>query len=391
MIHREDFYNLAYKESFPVAAVLANNRYLFFATLYNNILYRIDMKNEAKDEMYMPIKDKKKWPFRVITYYEESVFLAPFHEDIFLKYNTKTREFDCLDTKGDDFSFRYGIVVENKWVLLDADRNIIVIFNLEGSHVETTISLPEFDPSGNRDSYVSFKQYGSDLIVFSNHRKYLLIVSIEKGASSWIETKHSFCFGEIEGTDIFYTSCASQLDGIYCYNIETQKTRLVKQLQSEHEADLITYRYWNNKKIGDSIYFLPHECSKILKYNLVADQTEYIYPFAPEHVTKRDYGEMAVYDIIEYKNNLVAVPFFGNTVSIIENDGEIIKSYVFPIEKKILMESAFLNFEKRETVSETYFDIEDYLSYICNTTENKLPNEHQMIGNSLWKHIMEKV
>lgn len=48
------------------------------------------MKNTIRDEMCMPIKCKKKWSYRVITYYEGCVFLTLFHENLFLKYNTKT-------------------------------------------------------------------------------------------------------------------------------------------------------------------------------------------------------------------------------------------------------------------------------------------------------------
>lgn len=71
---------------------------------------------------------------------------------------------------------------------------------------------------------------------------------------------------------------------------------------------------------------------------------------------------------------MIIIPFVGDTVSIIDGHGNIIKSYVFPIKKEFLMETAF--FKIQDTVLETYFDIEDYISYISNTTKDKSSNEY---------------
>lgn len=102
-------------------------------------------------------------------------------------------------------------MIQNKCLLLDAYHNIIVVFNLKVCHVEVMISLPIVDLFGNEDCFVSFEQYGNDLILLSNYRNYLLRVSLESGVSSLLKTEHSFCFWIINGTHIFYISCATEL------------------------------------------------------------------------------------------------------------------------------------------------------------------------------------
>ena len=262
----EKFYNLIKdKYSFPIAATLVEDRYLYFVTYYNNILYKLDLETDEYEEILMPIGNKKEEAFWHIVYFNGKLLFVPYREKFFLEYDIAESEFNiCLeDMMLEKPAFRDCKVAEHYLLLADTLHQNIWVIDLNTMLVVNKISLDAYAKLPG-SSLFWLEVCGRYVYVFGRIGKAVLKVNYLDGKANWINTIHERYYGTHIDNMIYYMPNPEYEPQICGFDLKNGKVKKLCDVDVPRVKGVGVARYWRPKKIGDEIFFLPFEAAEMI-------------------------------------------------------------------------------------------------------------------------------
>ncbi len=369
------------RESFPNAYAISGNK-LYFSTLFDNILYEMNLDNEDLKEYFFPVACNKVPCYRFAISYKDVVLFVPEYEGFFSCL--QSGKIFTIPAKG---HYASGCIKNEELFLLDRSRFCLDVFNLITLKYTDTVVLPTED---NSNYYIEVLLGNEFLYVTSGIDCQILQIDIHSRKIEAVKTDALICHGILENGEIYYTSTRNDLDGIYVFNLNSRKSKRIASIEYDNRNEIKYYRFWNAKKIGEYIYFLPHEESKIIRYDIITKKVDYFAPFDDNYRTLRPDKSNAVYGIVQYKNDVVIIPYFGNLIYVLDYKGNVINAYQFSFsthQRRCALEKK-IEHSKNNILWETTGLLSEYIDCITyRDTARRTDRNLGFVGSKIYKEI----
>ena len=322
------------KEVFPTAAVIVNDRYLYFTVWYNNLLFRLDLETGIQEETIIPFEKELIWPYRKLLLYKDSILLIPQNGARLYSYNIETKKFTTvIDYQTDEkkeMGFRDAVLIGSKIYLLSITRKDVYCVDLETFHAHF-LGLGKY-LKGNIP--ISLKKYGENILVFIKGEPVCLLIKLKSGNVNRIRLKHNICYAEVVNDSLIYTSSIQDLDGIYRFDLKSFQEEKLKDIEYKKLKQIESYRYWNNVQIGEKIFFLPHETDCIVTYDLKSNEVDFIMPLQEGYLLQKMQERKPIIDVLQWADDYILIPYLGNKITVIDSKGYLLKTYELQIHSK---------------------------------------------------------
>jgi len=364
----EKFYNLIEdRYSYPIAATLVDDRYLYFVTCYNNILYKLDLETDEYEEILMPIGNKKAEAFWYVIQYCNKLLFIPYQESFFLEFDMENKQFSLflenyMRDMGVKHLFRDYVLDDNNLVLLDMTYQKIIVIDLNTKMVINEISLDKY-ATIVKSSFFGMKLKGKDLYVFGKMDKKILKVNYINGKINVIRTCHEIYYAECDGDNIFYMPHPEYEPQIFCLNIKTGKTKCLGNVEVQKSKGVAHTRYWRPTKIGDEIVFLAYESMEVVVYSMEDKTLNIVKPYMEKYKSYHLNYHRALSEIIKYKEGFIVIPLSGNTIFLLDSAKGVKKEYRFMISDEIV-QNMILGYEGTNEIYEGVAVLEDFIQYV---------------------------
>lgn len=364
----EKFYNLIEdRYSYPIAATLVDDRYLYFVTCYNNILYKLDLETDEYEEILMPVGNKKAEAFWYIVRYDGKLLFVPYQEKFFLEYDMEKMEFsffleDYMQNAGIKHLFRDYVLTENSLILLDMTYQKVVVIDLITKKVTTEIGLDKY-ATIVKSSFFGMKLKGSYLYIFGKMDKKILKVNYVDGRINVIKTCHEIYYAECDGDNIYYMPHPEYEPQIFCLNMKTGKTKCLGTVEVSKSKGVAHTRYWRVNKIDNEIIFLAYEAVELVVYNIKDKMSNIVVPYGEKYKSYQSNYDRALSEVIKYKDGFLIIPLCGNTIYKMDFEKKIQKEYKFLISDEI-MQNFVLGCEGVNEIYEGVAKLEDFIEYV---------------------------
>ncbi len=345
-------------ESFPHAYCVSGEK-IYFSTLFNNLLYEMDLKTLEYKEYCIPYVRNTKFGYRQAVKYENRIILIPERGNYFTIF--ERGNFSTIISKG---NYSDSCIKQELLYLLDRRRSCIDIFNMTTCCYVGEYSLPS---NTDVDSYYTDIILDNELLyVLQTGKKQLIVINLDTDALELIQTDAIICYGVLFEGKIYYTSTKIDIDGIYAFDIENRISEKLVNIDYKDKKAIEYYRFWNPKLIDGYIFFCPHEESAIISYCIADNTVNYINAFDSEAMTLRPDNRKAVYGIECFEDKLIIMPYYGNEISILLRQGTSCNSVKFPIDKHMV--SCFNNLFMVEHgyTLEGLLSLEEYIGDVSN-------------------------
>ncbi len=371
------------KTLFPLAACIVKNK-LLFSTLYNNLLIEIDLISGNILERELPVDMCTEFAYRFSIKYLDYVIFIPMYENIFSFFNTKSESFSTIKSIG---HYRDFIMMGDQLLLLDIERPFIDVLNLDNQTYSDSIPLPSLL---NGQYYDSFFILNGDIYVLVYNSSKILKITSGKSGHRWIEANAIISYGVLYQNGLFFSDSTKDEKSVYRFDFNTFMTEKMASIQYNSLCPVQWTRFWSPKRIGKMIYFLPHESNEIIRYDIESNNISYIVPFSKEHKSLRPNEYSAVYDILSFQENLIVIPYYGNTISVINPQGEIIRSYSIPLTDKQIAYGFYEIIQKNSIVYEDLIDLHDFidcLHYEVLPPKGSCEVNYESIGEKIYRNL----
>lgn len=369
------------RESFPHAFSVLGNK-LYFSTLFDNILYEMNLDDGRIEEYFFPSSCNRSHCYRFSVIYDDTVWFIPEYEEFFVLL--QGGKISTIPSRG---HYASGCIMEEELFLLDRGRFCIDVVDLRAREYKSAISLPAGKDS---DYYINIFLGNDCLYVTCGTDCRLLRIDSISRQCEWIKTDALICYGIMVDGEIVYTSTKNDLDGIYAFNINDGKSRRIVAIEYENKNVIQYYRFWNTTRLGKYIYFLPHEESTIIRYDVIKKVVKYFSPVGNNYRTLRPDGSNSIYGITCFKNKVLLIPYYGNQIVALDYDGNFIDSYHFLISNEKIR-----TLMKREMKSKTngilhegLWSLRNYIGFIsCECQSISRIDNRSRIGGEIYERI----
>ncbi len=377
-------YNLGERISFPHAFVVLDGK-LYFTTVFNNLLYEVDLKNYAFKEYCLPRSEKRIPAYRQAVAYQNKVIFVPEYEDFFVVF--EEGDYHTVISKG---NYASCVAKNEKLFLLDRGRSCVDVFDMEACNYEGEYALA--NPEHIADLYIDLVLDKDSLYATSGVERRITKIDLLSGGIEHISTDAIICHGALEDGRLYYTATKEDLDGIYCFDFKRGVSEKVANIEYDNKNKVQYYRFWNPKKIGKYICFCPHEESKIIRYNIEMGTVDYISAFDAEYKSLRPDESKAVYGMETFGDVLIVMPYFGDEISIMNMDGSVRKNLRFCVSLDKISEffAKYICDNEVQILSEVFLSIEEYIGVIlCGLDGNELHKANEPVGKIIYEKLGE--
>ena len=344
------------KNSFPSAFSVLGNR-LYFSTIYNNLLYEFDLNTNKHKEYVIPTNNSPIPPlYRKAFVYKEKVFFIPENATHFLII-IDGRLFS-MKSNG---NYSDSALINDRLYLLDRERECVDVLNMNTFCYINTLVLPK--QRGDGANYINLMTDGKTIYVTTDAEKQLYEINLETGYKGWKKTDSIVCYGVPHEGKIYYTATKKDLDGIYSLDVESGCSKKEASIDYDKSIPIHYYRFWNPQKIGEYIFFCPHEESKIIRYSLKTNEVVYIDEFSTGIRSLRPNDHKAVYGIDFFKDKLIVIPYYGDGISILSMEGKVCKMFKTMVGKRQIYDYITTYMEENETnvIDEGILSLDEYI------------------------------
>ncbi len=361
----EKFYNLIEdRYSYPIAATLVDDRYLYFVTCYNNILYKLDLETDEYEEILMPVGNKKAEAFWHIVYYNGKLLFVPYQEEFFLEYNIADGGFNILfeELALEKPLFRDCAVDGNRLILLGMASQQLVVIDLKSKEVINKISLAKYVERPGI-SLFWMKLSGKYAYIFGRIGKAVLKVNYMDGKINLLKTVHEILYGEYFDNSVIYIPNPEYILQICCLDLKTGKVKHLCNAEEIQVKGVAHARYWRPKQYGQELFFLPYEAQDLIIYHMDSASLEKVEMTVGLSKSYQPNFEKAVGSIMSFGDGFIVIPFAGSGILKLNSSKEIEKTYTFKISDNIL-EKHILGREDNIEIREGVVDLEEFIEYV---------------------------
>ena len=298
--------------------------------------------------------------FSGLYYYNGMIWMIPWNAThIYVVYINDLR-YECIPLPKEISNnnvvnqFRKSIIHGKYLWLLPSRFPGIIRIDMEEKNYKIFNGWPtnvRFD----KNKKMNFKMmylYEDNLYLFRDACNMSIRLSIHSGKMFEWKEGDNVSFGVIWNNKL-YTSPVNEFSPIKIIKFENSP----QQFDEKYLPDILwmnkkhyIYSYWYGEILLNKAIFMPHEAYGVLIMDLDTEQVKIVDVNISDYKTQRKHKNYAVYEVIEYKNNFLLIPYQGNKIVVIDGKGEIKEEYLLETDvwfiNNVLNESEQYNIQK---------------------------------------------
>lgn len=311
--------------------------YLYFTACNANFLFRNRLDGgETEVIAELPCVTYNSMKFSSLIYFENSIWMIPGREDDVIIY-------DMLDQKVSVLSLPYKKEHESGWInfrkavryedyiwLLPCKMPFLIRINMKKRSIRTFAEWPKevhFDKE-EKMNFFSMCTTGKYLYLFRCGCSHNIRVNLKDGSMEILNMDIPKAYGVVTDEKL-YISPISGRTPVHLYDLKEQGKETQYVLPQWVWAQEKFYAFWYAERVGNSVWFLPHEANAVIRMKLEDGSMNFISVGMEDYKTLRTNPEFAVYEAVEQGDGIWLVSYMGNKAIMINEKGATTKTVIF--------------------------------------------------------------
>jgi hypothetical protein len=321
------------------------DEWIYFTSFNSSWLYRLNVESEELEAICLIDNTGNSMKFSGLHYYNGMIWLIPWNAGYIYIYKISDSGIEQLPVpkEGSDYNrlkrFRKSIIQGRYLWLLPFEYPGVVRVDMEDKSYSIYNEWPEgvyFDKA-KKTNFKMMTLYDKDLYLFNDACSMSIRLSTETGKMTRWNEGYNRSFGDIS-RDKLYTAPIKEFDTINIINIGDN--RIVKEISLPDRIWMkqpqYIYCYWYTKAFENKIFYMPHEANGILLMDSDTERIDIINIDISDYMTPREHKNYAVYDILQYKDCYLTIPYQGNKIVLVDGNGASIREYILEADRKYL-------------------------------------------------------
>jgi len=298
---------------------------LYFTSCNSNILYTLNLDTNIIKPISMIPEDSNKMLFSGLYYYQDCIWMLPWNAKNIYIYNIRSQEIERfllpIDVSQHDDKVKYRKPIFNgKYLyLLPMKYPGVIKINLNKKSYEIYSKWPNeiTFPQNRKMNFKMMSFYNQSLYLYNDEVNQSVRISVEDGEMRIWDIGLNKHFGTINNSRL-YIPPVKKYSKLKIYDLNNGKE--IRSISFNNEIWLDNeqyYSYWYTKTIKNKIFFMPHEAQRLIMLDINTEAVSLINIDTTDYTTIRDHKNYAIYEIHEYGENFILIPYQGNLVIII--------------------------------------------------------------------------
>lgn len=377
---------------FYINAACLVNEYIYFTSYNSNWIFKLNIKTNNIEAVHLLLlKDSEMgMKFSGLYYYNDRIWMIPWTSENIYIYNIKNANVEQLPIQNEisEYSkltqFRKSIVQGKYLWLLPCKYPGLIRVDMEEKSYDIYNEWPA-NVSFDESKGMNFKMmtlYNDYLYLFNDACNMSIKMSTKTGEMTPWTAGSNYSYGAVCNNK-FYTAPVREFDPIKIISLEdnhiSKTINLPDTLWMKQQKYL--YCYWYTKTFEDKIFFMPHEANGIIMLDLLTEEINIVNIDISDYKTARVKNNYGVYDVLQYEDDYIIIPFQGNKIVIITGNGIIKEEIILETESRYLNRSAY---------ESSQYNLENFIHEL-KYTDIKRINWKNHLSNQIKKDIGYKI
>lgn len=319
------------------ASVLIDD-YLYFTTCNTNFLLRRCLGSEDTEVVAeLPCKTHTAMKFSSLVYFEGSIWMIPWMEETIIVYdmwNKNIKVFPIPYEFEENNTDKFRKVVKNgKYLwLLPKKTPLLMRIDMKKRSIRLFTEWPK-EVCFSKEQKMNFTSMCATdkyLYLFRYGCSHNVCVNLNDGSMEIWDADISKEFGIVTDEKLLVSPVHSG-SPVRCYGLKELDKETLYDLPQWVWIQETFYAFWYSERVGETVYFLPHEANAVIRMNLVDGSVDCINVKTEDYKTLRQNSEFAAYEAFGLEDRVCITPYMGNKAVVIDEKGVIIKEITFSV------------------------------------------------------------
>lgn len=310
-------------------AATENDGVLYFTACNTNSLYQMDLTSQKIDILKkLPVYTDKIRKFTALVFHDNMIWMIPRGEIFFLIFDLLTERIRKINVPGlieINFGkplFRKPVVCGSIMWLTENFTTYIIKVDMDAFSCEIINTVDwQVGAKKNQINIQNIVESNNQLFCFKNNCYENVSYDLRTGKITILPLKSNKNFGFVTD-DRIYLAPKKYEEEIVILNKDNYEVKKTFSIDDEFKSTPEYYLYWYMKKIGDNVFFLPHEAKAMIIYDEKKDYVKCCRLNNERYRTLAEYQNgVALDDLFCVHNILIGIPYMGNEIFIFDKLG----------------------------------------------------------------------
>lgn len=370
------------------------DEWIYFTTSNSSRLFRLNLITNNLEALHLLRGTKNGVKFSGLYYYKGMIWMIPWYADMFYIYHIENSRVEQLPIPyevseySDSKQFRKPVIRGKYLWLLPREYPGIIKVDMEEKSYEIYDRWPP-NASFNKTSKMNFRMmalHGDNIYLFNDACSMSIKLSAESGEMTEWKEGYNRSFGTVCNNKL-YTSPVKKYEPVKIIALDSDEAAAEVALPGKiwENLDQYLYCYWYAKTINNKVFFMPHEANGIIVLDKETEKADILDIDISNYKTVRQHKNYAVYDILEYKDMYLTIPYQGNKIVLFGSSGIAEKEYLLETDDRYV----YTSFNENER-----FNLSNYTDIIRCADFKKIKwknDRHDTVNKNIGYSIHNKI